>query len=79
MEPTELIRNYEGQATYQITVQGKVDPKFVNQLCDLSVMHTLSKGQTLSTITGEFEDQEALSGIMNILIDHQYHQHPALT
>jgi len=72
MEPKDLIENYKGHATYQITVQGKVDPKFMNKLNKLSVIHTETKERILSTITGEIEDQEALSGILNILVDYQY-------
>ncbi len=72
MEPKEIINNYKGQATYQITVQGKVDPEFMNKLNNLSVTHTETKDQILSTLTGEFEDQEALSGILNVLVDYRY-------
>jgi len=72
MKSDEIIKDYKGKATYQILVWGKVDPKFIRRHINLSVTHTESKDRTLSTLTGEIEDQEALSGLINMLIDHQY-------
>jgi len=72
MVQTELIKNYKGRATYQITVKGKVDPVFMNRLNNLSVSHTETRDQTLSTLTGEITDDEALNGLLNILFDHQF-------
>lgn len=71
MDITE-IKKYKGKSTYQIVVRGKVDPKFMMQLNDLAVTHTDIKGETASTLTGIIEDQEALSGLLNILVDHRY-------
>jgi hypothetical protein len=68
----ELLKNYRGKATYQIMVQGKVEPNYLSRLNDLSVSHTEIEGETFSTLTGKIIDQEALSGIITILIDHQY-------
>jgi len=72
METTELIKKFAGQATYQITVEGKVDPRYMKSLNNLSVMHTVTSNKTLSTLTGNMEDQEALSGVLNILFDNRY-------
>jgi len=72
MEPQEFIKKYTGPATYQITVKGKVDPAFMNQLNDLSVSHTEMHGHALTTLTGKIADEEALNGLLNILFDHQY-------
>ena len=72
MENTEIIKNYHGHATYQITVEGKVDPKYMSKLNNLSVTHTDTGNQILSTLTGEIKDQEALSGILNMLFDNRY-------
>lgn len=72
MTATELIHDYDGQTTYQITVQGKVDPDFINRFNDFAVTHTESRDKTLSTLTGKIVDQEALSGLLNILFDHRY-------
>ncbi len=72
MTTSNLIKEYKGKATYQITVQGKVDPVFMHLLNSFSVTHIETERKTLSTLTGEIEDQEALIGLLNILIDHQY-------
>ncbi len=72
MENTEIIKNYHGHATYQITVEGKVDPKYMSKLNNLSVTHTDTGNQILSTLTGEIVDQAALSGILNMLFDNRY-------
>ena len=72
MKPDEHIEHYKGHATDQITVHGKVDPEFITNVSDLSVSHTNARGGILSTITGEMKDQEALSGILNILMDNQF-------
>ena len=72
MDKSEIINKYEGQATYQITVQGRVDPEFMKKLNTLTVTHTETKDRTLSTLTGEIVDQESLNGLLNILFDHRY-------
>jgi len=72
MDTHEIIKRYKGKSTYQIVVRGKVDPNFMMQLNNLEVMHTDIRGETASTLTGIMEDQEALSGLLNILVDHQY-------
>ncbi len=72
MEQPDLLKNYRGKATYQIMVQGKVEPNYLNRLNKLSVTHSEIEDKVFSTLTGEIADQEALSGIISILIDHQY-------
>jgi len=72
MKPPKLIKNYKGPATYQITVNEKVDPEFISRYNNLNVTHAKSSDKVLSILTGEITDQEALSGILNILFDHQY-------
>jgi len=72
MKTKELIKNYSGNSTYQIVVRGKVDPDYISRRYHISVSHTETKGQILSTLTGEFNDQEALSGVINILIDNHF-------
>jgi hypothetical protein len=72
MEQPDILKNYRGKATYQIMVQGKVEPNYLNRLNNLSVTHSEIEDKVFSTLTGEIADQEALSGIISILIDHQY-------
>jgi len=72
MEPLNLIRKFTGRATYQITVEGNVDQAFMKSINNLTVTHTVTKDKTLSTLIGKIEDQEALSGIMNVLFENRY-------
>lgn len=72
MNHSKLIRNYKGAATYQITVVGKIDPNFMSRINNLSISHTETNNRVLSIVTGDFADQEALNGLLNILFDHQY-------
>ena len=72
MEQEELLQNFDGASTYQITVNGKVDSLFVNQLSGLSVSHNHSQNKTISTLTGKVIDQSALNGILNTLFDYRY-------
>lgn len=72
MTTSKLIKKYEGKATYQITIQGKVDPNFIARFSGFYVTHIETESKTLSTLTGKIEDQEALSGLLNILFDHQH-------
>ena len=72
MESLEIIKNFQGSATYQITVNGKVDTKFMNRLNDLSVSHSETDDLIFTTLTGKISDQAALNGLLNILYDNQY-------
>ena len=73
MNPSEFRKNYKGPSTYQITVKEKVDPEFINyQINNLNVTHTKTSDKNVSIITGEIIDQEALSGLLNTLFNHQY-------
>ena len=72
MESSKLIKNFQGSATYQITVNGKVDTKFMNRLNDLSVSHSKTDDLIFTTLTGKIHDQAALNGLLNILYDNQY-------
>ena len=72
MMDNDLQNSFTGSATYQITVEGKVDKEYIQKVSGLSVTHTQLKDHTLSTLTGEIIDQAALSGIINILVDYRY-------
>jgi hypothetical protein len=72
MDTNEIIKKHKGKSTYQIIVRGKVDPIFMMKINNLQVIHTAIRGETASTITGLIEDQEELSGLLNILVDQQY-------
>jgi len=72
MKSKEFFDKNKGQATYKIKVQGKVDFEFINRIRSLSVSHTQSEDGISSTLTGNFQDQEALSGLLNTLVDYRY-------
>lgn len=72
MVSIRLIKNFKGLATYQITVLGKVDQQAMSRINNFSVSHTKAHNKTLSILTGEIADQEALSGLLNILFDHRF-------
>ena len=72
MQNDDLIKTYTGPATYQITVDGKVNKEYLHNITGLSVSLTELKGHTISVLTGEILDQSALSGIINLLVDNRY-------
>jgi hypothetical protein len=57
---------------YQITVQGRVDKRFLHLLGNLKLDETSFSKETVTVLTGEVEDQAALSGILETLIDNRY-------
>lgn len=70
--PPPTIDHRQGESTYQITVRGEVDPAYIIRMYNISVVHNHSNNETLSTLTGTFTDQAAVSGILNILADYQF-------
>ena len=69
---SDPIKSYSGPATYQITVDGKVNKDYLQNVSGLKVTHTVVRDHTLSTLTGEIIDQAALSGLINTLVDNRY-------
>jgi hypothetical protein len=72
MKHSELLKFFLGPAMYQITVEGKVDPRLYDEKYKLKVTHIESKEQTLSVLTGEIKDQLALNHILNLMYNSQY-------
>ena len=70
--PKELIEEYDGRATYQIMVRGRVDSNFIKNTTDVEISHQEIGDVTYSNLYGEFQDQEALSGLLYVLIDNRY-------
>ena len=69
----QLTKEFTGEAVYQITVNGKVDPKFMKTQNKLKVTHTkINNNKTISTLTGGIVDESALNGLLNLLYDYQY-------
>ena len=69
-QPTQNIIIFDCSATYQITVQGKIDPSSSELIGGMKVRHTaLEAGHTVTTLEGELRDQAALAGVFNTLYE----------
>jgi len=61
---------FDCPATYQISVQGRVDPNWFDLLEGMSIcVSTGEGGSPVTTLDGEFNDQAALLGILNSLYE----------
>ena len=61
---------FDCPATYQITVQGRIDPNSVDLLEGMNVHHAVVEaGHTITTLVGEIRDQAALAGVLNTLYE----------
>ena len=69
-QPSQNAPLFDLPATYQITVQGKIDPNSVELMDGMSVQQTaLQTGHTISILEGELRDQAALAGVLNTLYE----------
>ena len=69
-QPTQNTILFDCSATYQITVQGKIDPASLALMGGMNVCHTvLEAGHTITTLEGELRDQTALVGVLNTLYE----------
>ncbi len=61
---------FDSPATYQITVQGRIDPSSVGLLEGMNVHHAVVEaGRMITTLVGEIQDQAALAGVLNTLYE----------
>ena len=60
-----------GAATYQIIVQGAIDPSWASRLAGMSISEKeLSKyGDVVTILVGRLPDQAALSSVLNTLYE----------
>lgn len=66
-------RAFDTPAFYRIEVQGRVDPGWIKDICDVAVSHgTDEERRSVTTITGEVADQAALAGILNLVYNFGY-------
>ncbi|RLD50992.1 MAG: hypothetical protein DRJ05_18920 [Bacteroidetes bacterium] len=72
MNTTTHENKFTGPATYQISVQGNIVNNLINRLGEMEVSKTGLANKTISTLTGNVQDQSALSGILNTLFDYRY-------
>ena len=53
---------FDQPATYQISVQGQIDPSMSDLLGDMTI-------SPVTILSGELDDQAALAGVLNILYE----------
>ena len=64
---------FDMPAVYRIQILGKLDPRWVTDMCGMTVHHEVGEGRRwLTTITGELVDQAALMGVLNLVYNYGY-------
>ena len=59
-----------GPAIYRIRVSGRVDPRWIHNVCGMQVTHAIrSPGKTESVLVGRLADQAALNGVLSALYE----------
>ena len=61
---------FDRPATYQISVQGRIDPDWSDRLAGMALRLTTQDGHPpVTTLDGELSDQAALLGVLNSLYE----------
>jgi len=61
---------FDRPATYQISVQGRIDPTMFDILGGMTISQaTVEAGPRVTTLVGELSDQAALAGVLNTLYE----------
>ena len=61
---------YDSPATYQISVQGWIDPTWSDRLEGMTIgLVTADADSPITTLVGEVSDQAALAGVLNTLYE----------
>ena len=61
---------FDHPATYQIRVQGRVNPDWSDLLAGMAIYLTISEDNPyVTTLEGELRDQTALAGVMHTLYE----------
>jgi hypothetical protein len=61
---------FDRPATYQINVQGKVDPKWSDRMAGMEIRNSSEQtNPAVTTLDGELSDQAALLGVLNSLYE----------
>jgi hypothetical protein len=69
LPPRKLIP-FDRPASYQISVQGRIDPSWSDLLEGMTICVTTGEGEpSVTTLDGEFSDQAALLGVLNSLYE----------
>lgn len=67
-----ISTSFQKHATYQIMVEGKVEPLLCKLLpARLKLSYTKSEGKEISSLLGNVKDQAQLTGILNTLYNHR--------
>jgi hypothetical protein len=70
---SKLSRNpipFDCPATYQISVQGQIDPTLSDLLGGMTISPaTAEEGLPVTTLEGDLRDQAALAGVLNTLYE----------
>ena len=68
--PSRTPIPFDLPATYQISVQGRIDPTWSDRLEGMAIcLATLEAGPPVTTLEGELSDQAALAGVLNSLYE----------
>jgi hypothetical protein len=61
---------FDSPATYQISVQGRIDSSWSDRLEGMTIcLATVEAGSRVTTLEGELRDQSALAGVLNTLYE----------
>jgi hypothetical protein len=61
---------FDRPATYQIRVQGRIDPDWSDRLAGMTICLTAEEtSPPVTTLQGELGDQAALAGVLNTLYE----------
>ena len=70
---SKLSRNpipFDCPATYQISVQGRIDPTSSDLLGGMTISPATAEGDLpITTLEGDLRDQAALAGVLNTLYE----------
>jgi hypothetical protein len=69
-KPLKNVIPFDGPATYQISLQGRVDPDWSDRLAGMTIRLIAEEASpTITTLDGELSDQAALLGVLNSLYE----------
>jgi len=61
---------FDHPATYQISIQGRIDATWSDRLEGMTIsLTTVEVGPPVTTLEGELSDQAALAGVLNTLYE----------
>jgi hypothetical protein len=61
---------FDHPATYQISVQGRIDPKWSDRMAGMKISNSINQtNSSITTLDGEISDQAALLGVLNSLYE----------